>query len=301
MTNRLFCFGLGYSALILARALAAAGWEIAGTVRTPEKAVQLKALGFKAHVFGPQFVPPLETLGLDRATHILSSVDPGRQGDPVVSTYGDAIGALGATCRWIGYLSTTGVYGDRGGDWVDEDTPIDPSGPRGERRMAAERAWTELGAQSGIPVHIFRLASIYGPGRNPLVALRAGKARRIVKEGQVFSRIHVTDIAQVVAASMARPRAGAIYNVCDDEAAPPHEVVTYAAELLGVAPPPLERFEDAAPSMTPMARSFYRDSKRVRNERIKRELGVTLRYPSYREGLRALLEANQVASSPPGQ
>ena len=184
---------------------------------------------------------------------------------------------------WIGYLGTTAVYGDRQGGWVDEETPIEPTLARADRRARAEAAWLK----SGLPVHIFRLAGIYGPGRNAFVNLKDGTARRIVKPGQVFSRIHVEDIATVLEASIARPRPGAIYNVCDDEPAPPQDVVAHAAELMGVAPPPEQPYETA--DLSPMARTFYKDNRRVRNERIKRELGVRLAYPTYREGLAALL------------
>ncbi len=220
------------------------------------------------------------------ATHLLISIPPDAAGCPVFDSHGAEIAAL-RDLRWIGYLSSTNVYGDRAGGWVDETMPTEPSGERGRRRVAAEAAWRALGERSGIPVQIFRLAGIYGPGRSALDALRAGTARRIVKPDQVFSRIHVADLATVLEASIAQPRAGAIYNVCDDAPSPPDEVIAYAAVLLGVAPPPLEDFATAA--LSPMARSFYDDSKRVSNRRIKEELGVSLRYPSYREGLAALV------------
>ena len=188
--------------------------------------------------------------------------------------------------RWFGYLSTTGVYGDRGGDWVDEQSDLQPTGERGRRRVAAEVGWSRLLHAEGLPLHVFRLAGIYGPGRSALDSLRAGTAKRVIKPGQVFSRIHVADIAQVLRASMARPNPGAVYNVCDDDPAPPWEVIEYAAELLGVAAAAGRAVR--AGELSDMARSFYDDNKRVRNERIKRELGVQLMYPSYREGLRAL-------------
>ena len=188
---------------------------------------------------------------------------------------------------WLGYLSTTGVYGDRGGGWVDETSRLQPTGDRGRRRVAAEQGWLDLWNRRGVPVHIFRLAAIYGPGRSAFDALRAGTARRICKPGQVFSRIHVEDLANVLIASMERPRPGAVYNVCDDDPAPPAAVVGYAAELLGIEPPPLVPIEAAG--LSPMARSFYDDNKRVANGLIKTELGVTLRYPDYRAGLAAIL------------
>lgn len=280
MQRTLFCFGLGYSAGFLARDLAAQGWTIAGTSRDGASAPFPLQPFDRAH--------PLPDLAkrLADATHLLISIPPDETGCPVLDNHGTDIAAL-RQLRWIGYLSSTNVYGDRAGGWVDETAPTAPSGERGRRRVAAEASWRELGARSGIPVQIFRLAGIYGPGRSALDALRAGTARRIVKPGQVFSRIHVADLATVLEASIAQPLAGAIYNVCDDSPSPPDEVIAYAAALLGVAPPPLEDFATA--TLSPMARSFYDDSKRVANRRIKDELGVSLKYPSYREGLASLL------------
>jgi nucleoside-diphosphate-sugar epimerase len=280
MRDALFCFGLGYSAGFLARDLAAKGWTIGGTSRdgatTP---FALRRFAREVPLVG---APQL----LADATHLLISIPPDAAGCPVLDSHDEDIAAL-RQLRWIGYLSSTNVYGDQAGGWVDETTPLAPSGERGRRRLAAEAAWLALGQRSSIPVQIFRLAGIYGPGRSALDALRAGTARRIVKPGQVFSRIHVADLVAVLEASMAQPRAGAVYNVCDDMPSPPDEVIAYAAALLGVTPPPLEDFATAA--LSPMARSFYDDSKRVSNRRIKEELGVPLRYPSYREGLAALL------------
>jgi nucleoside-diphosphate-sugar epimerase len=282
-TPRLFCFGLGFSAQTLASRLKSQGWQVAGTTRTRERAKTLADRGFEAFLFGPD-----AAAGLRGASHVLISTPPDASGDPVLKTHATDLAA--SRPAWLGYLSTTGVYGDHAGAWVDEYTPPAPQSERAQRRLAAEQAWTAWGRVNDIPVHIFRLAGIYGPGRNQLEALRDGTARRVVKAGQVFSRIHVEDIASVLEASIAKPNAGAIYNVCDDEPAPPHEVIEYAAKLLNLAPPPLERFEDAASSMSEMALSFYADSKRVKNDRIKTELGVRLRYPTYREGLMALLK-----------
>ncbi|WP_260349055.1 SDR family oxidoreductase, partial [Alloyangia mangrovi] len=197
---------------------------------------------------------------------------------------GPALARRAPALDWVGYLSTTGVYGDHGGDWVDEDTPLTPTTARGKARAEAEAAWQAI---DGLPLHIFRLAGIYGPGRGPFEKVRQGTARRIVKPGQVFSRIHVEDIAQVLEASIRHPRPGAIYNLCDDDPAPPEEVLQHAAELLDLPPPPEVAFDAA--EMSPMARSFYAENKRVRNDRIKDELGVTLLYPDYRAGLAALL------------
>lgn len=276
----LFCFGLGYSARLLARRLAGQGWAVRGTTRDRDKARNLEREGFRAYPFARG--QPLPADALTAATHVLTSIAPDEFGDPVLDLHQNDLAAL-PRLVWVGYLGTTAVYGDRQGAWVDEDTPIDPTLARADRRARAEAAWL----RSGLPVHIFRLAGIYGPGRNALVNLKEGTARRIAKPGQVFSRIHVEDIANVLQASIARPRAGAIYNVCDDEPAPPQDVVACAAALLGVEPPPEQPYETA--DLSPMARTFYRDNRRVRNDRIKRELGVALAYPTYREGLAALL------------
>jgi len=219
-------------------------------------------------------------------THILLSVPPDEAGDPVFDVMADQISAL-PSLKWAGYLSTTGVYGDLQGGWVDEDSPYNPSGSRGQRRVDAERAWLDLYENANLPVHIFHLPGIYGPGRNQIVSLKKGKARRIDKPGQVFSRIHVADLAAILVASMRQPNPGSIYNVADDLPAPPQDVVEYAAELLGQEPPPLQPFETA--DLSPMARSFYSDSKKVRNMKIKSELGISLQYPTYREGLASLL------------
>jgi nucleoside-diphosphate-sugar epimerase len=287
--NRLFCFGLGYCAEVLAARLKAKDWRIAGTARTRERVKALAARGFEAHLFDDATAVPASALA--GTTHILVSAPPTVAGDPTLSLHVHQLAALMPRPEWLGYLSTTGVYGDHQGEWVDEGTPVAPSSERAKRRVAAEHAWMAWGAALSVPVQIFRLAGIYGPGENQLVSLRAGKARRIVKPGQIFSRIHVEDIATVLEASIDRPRPVAIYNVCDDEPAPPHEVVEYAAKLLNMDPPPAEPFEEAARSLSDMALSFYTDSKRVRNDRIKNELGVKLRYPTYREGLTALLNS----------
>ncbi len=225
---------------------------------------------------------------LSGATHLLSSVPPDEEGDPVLDMHGEDIAAARGL-RWVGYLSTTGVYGDRGGGWVDETSELRPTGERGRRRVAAEMRWLELQRRRGIPVHVFRLAGIYGPGRSALDTVRSGQARRIVKPGQLFSRIHVADIAQVLRASMARPRPGAVYNVCDDDPAPPADVIAFACDLLGLPPPPPVPIEQS--ELSDMALSFYADNKRVSNQRTKQELGVRLLYPSYRDGLAALLKA----------
>lgn len=223
---------------------------------------------------------------LNNATHLLISAAPGEDGDPVLNALQDEIAKRAGQFQWVGYLSTTGVYGDHDGDWVDETTALTPATKRGIARVKAEAAWADI---PDLPLHIFRLAGIYGPGRGPFSKVRNGTARRIIKKGQVFSRTHVADIARVLDASIKNPNPGAAYNVCDDDPAPPQDVIGYAAELLGLPIPEAVNFEDA--DMSPMARSFYAESKKVRNDRIKDELGVKLLFPDYRAGLQALLAA----------
>ena len=291
--GRLFVFGLGYAALVLAHRLKARGWSIAGTVQTEERRAELAASGIAAFVFDGTRPFPEFDAALAGKTHVLASIPPvgpsGGEADPVLAHHAAGLAALKGV-KWIGYLSTTGVYGNTDGDWIDERAGLHPTGPRGRARVAAEQGWLDL-VHLGLPVHVFRLAGIYGSGRNALDAVRAGTARRIVKPGQVFSRIHVDDIAAVLEASIGQPNPGAIYNVCDDEPAPPQDVIAYAAALLGAPSPPDEPFDHAAQTMSAMARSFYDDNKRVSNRRIKDELGVTLAYPDYRAGLKALLAA----------
>ncbi|MGK7752809.1 MULTISPECIES: SDR family oxidoreductase [unclassified Roseovarius] len=280
MGKVLLSFGHGFSARALARRLIPQGWRVIGTTRTAEKAEALRKQGVEGVVWPGSDLS--EALGV--ATHLLTSVSPGEEGDPVLNALEDEIAAIAGRLEWAGYLSTTGVYGDHEGEWVTEDTPLEPSTERGQRRVVAEAAWAAI---PDLPLHIFRLAGIYGPGRGPFEKVRKGTARRIIKQGQVFSRTHVEDIAQVLEASIKRPNPGAAYNVCDDDPAPPQDVIGYAAELLGVPLPPAVDFEEA--DMSPMARSFYAESKRVDNSRIKDELGVALIYPDYRAGLTALL------------
>lgn len=277
---KLLIFGYGFSSKAFARALPA-GWDITATTRSAEKATKMK--GATPRLF------PGDDLSKDiaEATHILISAGPQDGHDPVLAAYAEAFAK--AKPEWVGYLSTTGVYGDHQGGWVTEDTPLIPSTKRGEARVATEAEWLDLYRDYGVPVHIFRLAGIYGPGRGPFSKVRSGTARRIIKDGQVFSRTHVDDIAQVLMASIAKPNPGAAYNVCDDDPAPPQDVIAHAAALLGLPIPKAIPFEDA--EMTPMGRSFYAESKRVDNARIKTELGVTLLYPDYRTGLAALLSA----------
>ena len=283
MTGKLLIFGCGYSAQAFVRRLGQR-WQVTGTTRDPGKKAHLEAQGIDARLWPGEDLRP----ALQEATHLLLSIAPDTDGDPVVAAYGDAVAKAAPHLRWVGYLSTTGVYGDHDGGWIDETTPLEPTTRRGKARLVAERQWQAIAEASGLPLHIFRLAGIYGPGRGPFEKVRNGTARRIIKENQYFSRIHVDDIASVLAASVARPDPGAIYNLADDDPSPPEDVLSEAARLLGLPEPPEVRFEEA--EMTPMARSFYAESKRVRNDRIKRDLGVTLRYPDYRTGLRALMD-----------
>jgi nucleoside-diphosphate-sugar epimerase len=283
--STLLSLGHGYSAQALADRLIPKGWTVIGTTRSADKAKAFDAAGVEPLTWPGDLGP-----ALDRATHILISAAPDAAGDPFLRAVPEV---AQARANWVGYLSTTGVYGDHRGGWVDEATPLTPQSDRGRWRVQAEDQWFA----TGLPVHVFRLAGIYGPDRGPFEKVRDGTARRIIKEGQVFSRIHVADIAQVLMASMARPNPGAAYNVCDDDPAPPQDVLSHAASLLGLPDPPAVRFEDA--DLGPMATSFYSESKRVRNDRIKTELGVRLLYPTYQEGLSALL-AEETAALPKG-
>ena len=275
--NTLLSIGHGYSAQALARRLLPQGWQIIGTTRTEAGAKALRATGIEALVWPEADLSD----ALAKATHLLTSVAPG-DSDPVLQAIGPQIAR--SALKWVGYLSTTAVYGHHNGDWVDETTPLAPTTARGAARVQAEADWTAL----GLPLHIFRLAGIYGPGRGPFEKVRDGTARRIHKAGQVFSRIHVDDIARVLHAALLRPHPG-VYNVCDDDPASPEDILGLAADMLGLPPPPIVPYEQA--EMTPMARSFYAENKRVRNDRIKTVLGVTLDYPTYREGLAAILAA----------
>jgi nucleoside-diphosphate-sugar epimerase len=271
--KHLFCFGFGFSAKTLSQKLDKSEWKISGTSRNAEGVEAINGQNCEGILFEDLKSIPASV------THILSSVPPSDDGDIVIKKFYVEMAAR--QFEWIGYLSTTGVYGDHDGAWVDENTPLTPNTERGEKRVAAEADWLKLNA------HIFRLAGIYGPGSNQLESLKAGTAKRIVKQGQIFSRIHVEDIAGMVAASIAKPNPSRIYNGADDEPCPPQEVVAYAAELLNMEAPPEIPFEQA--ELSPMAKSFYADSKRVSNYRVKAELEYEFKYPNYRIGLKALL------------
>lgn len=289
--STLLCFGLGYSAEHFV-GLYGDGFErIIGTVRSTERAAvlnahlagRLKALVFDGHAATPEVRDAIGT-----AEHVLVSAPPDENGDAVLAAFGDAL-AHARHLRTIVYLSTVGVYGDRDGAWVDETATPRPGSARSRARLDAEHAWQKLGARRGAAVAVLRLAGIYGPGQNALTQIAGGKARRIIKPDQVFNRIHVADIAQAIDAAFARAADG-IFNVADDEPSPPADPLVFAAQLLRRDPPPEIPFEQAAAAMSPMALSFWQECRRVRNDKLRRELGVTLTYPTYREGLRALAE-----------
>jgi nucleoside-diphosphate-sugar epimerase len=283
--NELLCFGFGFSARTLAARLNAQEWRITGTSTTEDGCARIRQAGHRAALFNGAVRSADVAAALATATHVLISVPPGDHGDPVLRHHGEDVRRSGRL-KWIGYLSTVGVYGDQGGGWVDETTPAVPVSPRSQRRLAAEQGWLALAVLPAPLVGVFRLSGIYGPGSSAVDNLRAGTARRIVKPGQVFNRIHVADIALVVDKAMQRQRLTGVYNVTDDEPAPPQDVIAYAAGLLGLPVPLAIPFTDAA--LSPMAVSFYAENKRVRNDRIKAELGVALQYPTYREGLAAI-------------
>lgn len=284
----LLCFGLGYTARVLCTRLANKGWRISGTSRTAEGCAAITRDGWNVAVFDGKTSSPGVAGLLANATHVVHSVPPDDTGDPVHRCHAADL-RRAPYLQWLGYLSTVGVYGDTGGALVDEDTPPAPASERGKRRLAAERAWLALGDDIPGRVEVFRLPGIYGPGRSAIDALRNGTARRIVKPRQVFNRVHVEDIATALEAAIAKPTPHRIFNITDDEPGPPGDVVAYAAGLIGIPAPPEVPFETA--NLSPMARSFYGESKRVSNTRMKAALGVRLAYPTYREGLSAIARA----------
>jgi hypothetical protein len=283
--SHLFCFGLGYSARVICERLAARGWTISGTATQPNGAAALEASGYRGYIYGGTHAAPEVSAELASATHILLSIPPCADGDPAFLHHGQDI-AASPTVRWIGYFSTVGVYGDANSGWIDEETEARPASERGRRRLLAEQQWRELGLNAQTCTNVFRLPGIYGPGRSAIDDLLAGTARRIIKPGQVFNRIHVDDIANAVLAAIERPIWNRVSNVTDDEPGPPQDVVAFAAELVGLPSPPALDFATA--DLSPMARSFYSESKRVANARLKNDLGVRLAYPTYREGLTAI-------------
>lgn len=288
--ERLMIFGFGYSARAVAARMRPKVPDIFGTTRDPEKIDEIAAMDVTPLLFDASKTFPQK--GGERAALIsqtalvLVSIAPGEAGDPVLQHF--TVELTAAKPKSLVYLSTVGVYGDHDGAWVDETSERRPVSKRSKERAAAENAWRGFSDKTGVPVAVIRLAGIYGPGRGPFEKIRRGTARRIIKQGQVFNRIHVDDIAQIVEAAFER-RANGIFNGADDEPAPPQDVLTHAAELLRMPPPPEAAYNEA--TLTPMARSFYGENKRVRNDKIKRELGVRLAYPTYREGLRAVLAA----------
>ncbi|MEO1243660.1 MAG: SDR family oxidoreductase [Pseudomonadota bacterium] len=283
--QKLFCLGYGYTAAALARRLRHKGWRIAGTTTREEKAQAMQAEGVEAHLWDGGVLP---AGALDDACAILVSTPPSEDGCPAFAAANEAIAERASEIQWIGYLSTNGVYGDHDGAWVDEESALKATSPRSRRRILAESQWSEFADTSDLPFAVFRLPGIYGPGRSALDTVRAGSAKRIYKEGQVFSRMHVEDIAAALEAGIARPRLHNVYNLADDEPAPPQDVIEYACELLNVTPPPLIPIEEA--DMSAMAKSFYADNKRVSNKRMKEALNVALLHPTYRDGLKAILK-----------
>ncbi|MBV8823656.1 MAG: NAD-dependent epimerase/dehydratase family protein [Bradyrhizobiaceae bacterium] len=287
--RNLVCIGLGYCAVRYAGMFGKKFDRVVGTTRELRGSVRSPGLRtvdiipFDGRTASPEVVARVE-----ESDAVLISAPPGQSGDPVLASLADNIAR--GRARSIVYLSTIGVYGDTGGAWVDEGSAPRPGSARSAARLAAEEAWRRFADQHGKSVAILRLAGIYGPGRNALVTLSEGKARRIVKPGQVFNRIHVTDIAQAIDASFAQ-RATGVFNLADDEPAPPQDVIAFAADLMGKPPPPEIPFDEARAGMSPMARSFYAENRRVRNAKLKQTLGVCLVYPTYREGLQALFNA----------
>jgi nucleoside-diphosphate-sugar epimerase len=284
MTTTFFIFGAGYSARAFAQQAIAAGSRVIGTTRSADKFAELSTLGIEPLVFDGTTLGTDVAQALRATTHLVVSVGPDETGDPVLRAAGETIHASMPDLRWIGYLSTVGVYGDHDGEWVDEESDCRPVSKRSVARLAAEDSWRTFAAGIGKPLAILRLSGIYGPGRNAFVNLEEGKAKRIVKPGQVFNRIHVDDIAGALALLAGREADG-VFNVTDDEPAPPQDVVAYAAHLMNVHAPPETPFDGA--SMTPMARSFYGENKRVSNAKLK-AAGYAFRFPTYRHALGAM-------------
>lgn len=284
--KKLFCFGYGYVCSRLADRLRLFGWEVAGTTTDPEKKDRMIEAGIDAHLFDATrpLVDPQSAL--EGVTHIVLSVPPGREGGIVYELHGTDIAKL-PSLEWAAYLSTTAVYGNRDGQWVDETSPPAPTSQRGSLRLKAENQWQSLFDYHALPIHFFRLAGIYGPGRSALDAVKAGTSRRIDKPGHAFNRIHVDDIVEALIASMNAPKPGEIYNLADDNPASSHEVIEFACRLLDLPIPPLIRYDQT--TVAPMVRSFYTDNKRISNKKIKEALGISLLHPDYKSGLTACL------------
>jgi nucleoside-diphosphate-sugar epimerase len=286
--QHILCLGYGYVAERFANLAAAAGYAARGTIRNAARAGALEESGVEPVLWSEAGI---DAGAFDKVVAALVSTPPIDAHCPSLKAAADALAERARDIRWIGYLSSNGVYGDHGGAVVDETSPLLARTPRAMNRVRAEAAWASHAAACGMPLVVFRLPGIYGPGRSALDTVREGRAQRIVKLGQVFSRMHVDDIANALMASLVNPAAGDLFNLADDEPAPPQDVIAYACELLGVAPPPLVAIEDA--NLSEMARSFYLDNKRVSNALMKKALGVGLRYPTYREGLKAILNGEQ--------
>lgn len=292
--KRLFCFGYGYTADYLGHLLQTQdeGWTIGGTTRDPERQRELLSRRVRARIFDDDHPISDPETSFNRFSHLLISTPPDANGDPVFNAHAHDLTRL-KNLKWVGYLSSTGVYGDRDGGQVSEKSEVRPTSARGSKRALAERQWLALYENYGVPVHIFRLAGIYGPGRSALDSVRAGIARRINKPGHLFNRIHVEDIVQTLLKSFSNPNPGSIYNLADDSPAPSYDVIGYACELLGQPAPPIIPYEEA--NLAPITLSFYSDNKHVLNQKIKTELGVQLKYPNYRAGLEGCLEAENYA------
>ncbi|NQZ13524.1 MAG: SDR family oxidoreductase [Alphaproteobacteria bacterium] len=292
-SKRLFCFGYGYVCDYLGYDLQQqGGWTLSGTTRDEERRNELLARRIRTHIFDNDHPLTDPVSALRDVTHVLVAAPPDRNGAPAFNMHADDILKM-PNLEWFGYLSTTGVYGDRNGHAVDESSELNPTNARGEKRARAEQQWLSLFKSHGLPVHIFRLSGIYGPGRSALDSVRVGVARRIDKPGHKFNRIHVDDIVQAILASFEKPNPGSAYNLADDLPAPSHEVIGYACDLLGLETPPLIPFNEA--DLAPMALSFYKDNKVVLNNKIKEELGVALKYPDFKSGLQGCLEAEKYA------
>ncbi|MCY4301932.1 MAG: SDR family oxidoreductase [Aestuariivita sp.] len=279
MKKTLLTLGHGYCANALSHLLLPLGWTIYGATRFSHKKSQIRGKKVVPVTFSSDAIKNL----LSEVSHILVSAAPTEDGDPVLAELQNEIKEIVRTVTWVGYLSTTGVYGDHAGGWVNEQTPLSPSTSRGRLRKFAEEQWQAI---PDLPLHIFRIASIYGPGRTSFSKLRKGTARRIIKTGQVFNRIHVDDIAQILMASINKPNSSAIYNLCDDTPAPPQDVIAFSAKLLNIPAPPEISIDKAG--LGALARSFFAENKKVRNDHVKKDLGVTLRYPNYKVGLQQL-------------